>query len=191
MSRRDSTSSPQPWRRLETISGSDYGIFQSRHDVLRNPRTGEAMKRVVLESPDWINVVAVTPQSEIVVVKQYRFGIEAVTVEIPGGMVDAGETPEEAARRELSEETGYEAETWRLLAAVEPNPAFLNNLCYHFLAMGARQASVPHFEGGEDITIGTLAFDEMAEAIANGEIRHSLVISAICRVLDLRRNGAS
>ncbi len=180
-------SGPRDWRRLASEAGADYGIFKSRHDTMENPRTGRAMRRVVLETPDWINVVAITPERRIVVVRQYRFGVGAVRTEIPGGMVDAGETPEEAARRELLEETGYTAPRWTYLGCVEPNPAFQDNLCHHWLAEDARPTHAPRLDGGEDIVIDTMNPEEMTDAIATGEIRHSLVISAVCRVLDLRR----
>jgi 8-oxo-dGTP pyrophosphatase MutT (NUDIX family) len=151
-----------------------------------NPRTGQAMARVVLETPDWVNVVALTPELEVVVVRQYRFGSQTVTTEIPGGMVDGTETHEQAARRELLEETGYSARRWSYLGAVQPNPAFQDNLCHHWLAEKATKEAEPALEGGEDIRIGTMSLAELADALRDGRISHSLVVSAVCRVLDLR-----
>jgi ADP-ribose pyrophosphatase len=177
---------PAPWRRLGSEAGPDLHIFRVRIDHLENPRTGRQLPRVVLEAPDWVNVIALTPDREVILVRQYRFGVGAVTTEIPGGIVDPGETSEVAARRELLEETGYSAEKWTYLGSVEPNPAFLNNLCHHWLAEGARQVQLPRLDGGEDIRAATLTLPELQQAIAAGEIRHALVLTAVCRILDLR-----
>ena len=144
------------------------------------------LSELVLDTADWVNVVSLTPERRLVVVHQFRFGREAVTTEIPGGVIDLGEPPEDAARRELREETGYTAGRWSSLGAVEPNPAFQNNLCHHFLAEDARATHPLDLDPGEDITVATLGLDEVREAIRTGAIRHSLVITALSRVLDLR-----
>ncbi len=176
----------QPWPRLASERGPDYRIFQVRLDQVSNPRTGRTMTRVVLEAPDWVNVIALTAARRVVLVRQFRFGCRELTVEIPGGIVDAGESSRQAAARELLEETGYAAERWTSLGAVQPNPAFLDNLCHHWLAEGARRIQDPRPEGGEDIEVFEADLEELRRMIGRGEIRHSLVISAVCRVLDLR-----
>ncbi len=144
------------------------------------------MERVVVDAPDWVNVVALTAEREVVIVKQHRFGIAAPTIEIPGGMVDPGEEPLAAAMRELREETGYEAERWTPMGAVAPNPAFLNNRCHHFLAEGCRISGEQLQDAGEDIYVGVMALEEMRAAILDGTVDHSLVLSAMLRILDLR-----
>jgi len=176
---------PLPWRRLASEPGPDLIVARARFDTLENPRTGAALRRLVLDAPGWVNVVARTRDLRYVLVRQYRFGTERVTLEVPGGVVDAGEEPLETARRELAEETGYTSDDWRLLAVLEPNPAFQSNLCYQFLAEGCERTREPSLDPGEDIGVELLGEAELLEGLRSGEINHSLVVCALARVLDI------
>jgi 8-oxo-dGTP pyrophosphatase MutT (NUDIX family) len=176
---------PRPWRLHGSEAGPDLIVARARFDFLENPRTGEVLRRTVLEAPDWTNIVALTPAGRLVVVRQFRFGTGTVTTEIPGGVVDPGEEHEQAARRELREETGYTAPRWRSLGCVEANPAIQDNLCHHWLALDAERTEEPDLDPGEDITVDTLDPDEVRDAVRKGEMRHSLVICALARVFDL------
>jgi ADP-ribose pyrophosphatase len=178
-------SSPTPWTRHASEPGPELMICRARFDTLENPRTGERLRRTVLETPAWVNVVALTPERHLVVVRQFRFGSGAVTTEIPGGVVDRGEEPLEAARRELREECGYSAERWSSLGAVEPNPAFHDNVCHHFLAEEARRTHPQELDRGEDIVVATLPLEEVRDLVRSGTIRHSLVVCALARIMDL------
>ena len=183
------TSSPRPWRKLGSRALESLRLFRPRWDEMENPRTGQALERLVLETPEWVNVVPITEDGRIVCVRQFRFGTGTVTTEIPGGMVDPGEEPRAAAERELREETGYTATSWTSLGAVEPNPAFQDNRCHHFLARGAVRTHELELDEGEDIVVLTLSPDEIREEILSGRIQHALVVTALSRIMDLRLPG--
>lgn len=177
---------PEPWPLLESKAGPHLMVSRVRFDTMRNPRNGEELVRTVLEVPEWVNVIALTPGGRLVVVRQFRFGPAEVTCEVPGGLVDPGEDHETAGRRELREESGYSAPRWSYLGSVQPNPAFHDNRCHHWLAEGAERTHELDQDIGEDIVVDTLSPDEVRGAIRSGEMRHALVISALSRIFDLR-----
>lgn len=176
---------PRPWRRVKSEAGPRIPLFNVRLDWLENPRTGELLERLVLESCDWVNVVALTPENRAVMVRQFRFGVGKVTTEIPGGIVDPGEAHGQAARRELLEETGYTSQDWTYLGAVEANPAIQNNLCHHWLARGAVRLGQMALGAGEDIAVLEMTLEEIKSEIEAGRLLHSLALSALGRVFDL------
>ena len=181
------TSGVPHWERVSTRGGPDLIVFRSRFDRMTHPKSGKEMDRLVLETGDWVNVVALTPERHLVVVRQYRFGTEEVTTEVPGGMVDPGEGHEESARRELLEETGYVSDRWTYLGYVDPNPAVQTNQMHHWLAEGCRLEAAQELDPGEDIEVATLTEEELRAAVSSGEIRHALVLTALHRVFDLRQ----
>ncbi len=168
----------KPWETLASEPVGDYRIFRLRKDRCRSPRTQEAHDFYVLEVPDWCNVVALTPDDEIVLVRQWRFGVRAPTLEIPGGMLEPGEDPVEAARRELIEETGFACEAIEPLAQVHPNPAIQDNVCHLALATGCRRVRAPSLDEREDIEVEVTPLGEIPRLIQSGGISHALVVVA-------------
>lgn len=173
------------WEPLGSRYGADLKILRVRHDALRHPWSGQVLERVVLEASPWVNCVARTADGRLVMVEQYRFGVAACTLETPGGLVDPGETPLEAMQRELTEETGFGGGTWTDLGAVEANPAFLDNLCHHFLVDGVEPVGEPDLGAGEAIRVHLMTLEEVRRAIDSCWLRHSLALSVLSRVYDL------
>jgi 8-oxo-dGTP pyrophosphatase MutT (NUDIX family) len=173
------------WRRLESEPGPDLMLFQVRYDTMQHPDSGDQLRRLVIESVDWVNMVAVTTNRELVMVRQYRFGVGYPTLETAGGMVDEGETSLQAAQRELLEETGYGGGNWQYLGAVEPNPAFHDHLCHHWLATDVELLAAPTPGRGEHIAVELMSPAEMTEAVQSGELKHVLALSALSRVYEL------
>jgi ADP-ribose pyrophosphatase len=173
------------WKKQRSESGPDLGLFRVRYDHMENPRNGKVLRMVVLESLDSVNVVPVTKEGKIVMVKQYRFGVGEDTLELPGGLLEPGESQEAAARRELAEETGYTGGRWSWLGDVQANPVFMDNQLYHWLAIGVEKTEDLKLDDGEDIEVLELSIEEVKQAVQEGEIQHPHVVSALARVFPI------
>jgi ADP-ribose pyrophosphatase len=176
---------PLAWHREGSRYGDPLILFKTRFDQLRHPGSGRSFERLILESVDWVNCVAIDTEGRLVMVRQFRFGSACTTLETPGGMVDAGEDSETAARRELLEETGFAGGAWRYLGAVQPNPAIHDNLCHHWLGTEVVPVAEPRNEGGEFIRVELQTPAEMLAAVHAGEIQHALALSVLSRVYNL------
>lgn len=174
----------KPWKVIRSERGPALPLFRVRFDRVQNPRNEYTMKVVILETDDWVNVVPLTPQEKVVVVRQYRFGTGETTTEIPAGIVETGETPKEAAVRELREETGYTAREWKYLGYVEPNPAFLDNVCHNWLAVDATRTQQPTLDVGENIDVEEISLKKVRQEIEAGRLCHSLALVALAQVFD-------
>jgi ADP-ribose pyrophosphatase len=168
----------EPWKRIRSTLNRSYRVFSVRTDTCVSPRTGNKHDFYILESRSWVNVIPMTPERDIVMVRQYRHGSGEVTLEIPGGLVDPGDTPEEAASRELLEETGYQAQGWKKIGEVNPNPALFNNRCYTYLAENVRNVARPSLDQTEDIEVVLIPIANIPEMIRSGKIDHAIVIVA-------------
>lgn len=148
-------------------------------EAAARPDAEEVARReaMVLAAPDWVNVIPLLPDGRVLLVRQWRFGLRAPTLEIPGGMVE-GEPPREAAARELLEETGHRAGRWELLGELHPNPAFIANRIYTYLATDLERLGEPEGDGEEEISVETAPLEAFPGLILRGEITHSLVVAA-------------
>ena len=167
----------EPWETLgreQMVQTPVFGVDR----VHRRAPDGHDAKFFVATMPDWVNVVAITPDDEIVLIRQYRQGTDSITLEIPGGVVDPGESYVDTAQRELREETGYEADEYHQIGIVEPNPALQDNRCATVVALGARPTAETNFDEHEEIEVVLTNLDEAFDLVMRGEIKHSLVVAA-------------
>ncbi|MBA4417909.1 MAG: NUDIX hydrolase [Syntrophus sp. (in: bacteria)] len=165
------------WELINSEVDRDYRVFRIKTEKSLSPRTNKEGRFYVIDTNDWVNVIPITEKGEIVMIRQFRHGSKEITLEIPGGLVDESD-PEEAAVRELLEETGYRGAKVTLLGATNPNPAIFNNLCHTYLIEGAKKVSEVDLDPDEDIEVELLSPSEIPALIEKGVISHALVIVA-------------
>lgn len=170
---------PQPWKRIELQRSINFGIFKVNEYRAADPRNGSEHSRVHLDVCDTVSVLAITPDNQAVMVRQFRFGIESNTLELPAGLIEAGEEPAVAAARELEEETGYRPERMVSLGWFHPNPAWQNNKQHVFLGEGCHRVHDGHQDEGEDIQVELFPREHLPNLVASGEITHSAVMTVL------------
>jgi ADP-ribose diphosphatase len=179
----------RPWPLIESKAIGDFRVFRLRSDQKVSPRTGQPHDFYVLDCVPWVNVVALTPDQQLVMIEQFRHGTNTVELEVPGGVMDAQDaSPVATAIRELREETGYEGENARILGSVSPNPAIMSNTCYIVLIQNCRLQHEVEFDSGEDLLTRLIPTAEVRNLIALEKIRHALVLVALL-YFDLWREG--
>ena len=141
----------KPWKLVSSKKEKSFRIFDLRIDRAVSPRTGEEHEFYVFESKEWVNIIPITREKEVVLIKQYRHGVSDVVLEIPGGIVEQGDTHRDAAIRELKEETGYSTNEITSLGIAHANPAFLNNRCHSYLALDVFPDGPQELDDKEDI----------------------------------------
>lgn len=165
----------KPWMILSDRTVYRMGTVEMREEICQHPRSGLQAPFFRLHFLDWVNTVPVTPEGEVVMVRQFRKGIHDQTLEIPGGTMDAGEGDHGAAAlRELTEETGYTAEAMQYMGWVHANPAIQTNRCHFYLAENVRLTQKTHWDQWEEIEVVLVPWSEIPRRIENGEITHSL-----------------
>lgn len=171
--------SPRPWTVIESEEVQDCTIFRVHRDRARSPRSGGVHPFWRIEAASWCNVVPVTEDDRVVMVRQWRHGSRALTLEIPGGIVDPGESPADAAARELLEETGYGGGEVLPIGTLNPNPALFTNRVHTFWARGVRRVAAIANHGEEETSVELVPLADLDRRVAAGDVDHALVIAAL------------
>jgi ADP-ribose pyrophosphatase len=170
---------PPRWKKLGARTVARTRIFDVQSVDYQHPQRARPQDFFVLSAPDWVNVIALTTDRQFVLVRQFRFGTDDFSVEIPGGVMEAGEDAVAAARRELLEETGFTGTRARLLGSVHPNPAMQSNRCHLVLVEEAQRSAKPDWDPDEELEIMTKPVDEVYALAHRGGITHALVLDAL------------
>lgn len=179
------------WVRKRGLRRGDFRVFGVREDFYTHPAHVGERSFFVIEVPDWVNVVAETENDELVLIRQFRPGVAAVRLEIPGGVIEPGEDPAAAAARELREETGYVGDPPELICVTEPNPALQPNRCWSYLVRRARLAGACEPDHDEVIEPVLVAANDLEGVIRAGEFSHALLLVPLLHYLNRRRGGGS
>lgn len=151
----------------------------ARRDKIELPDGRIIPEFYVLEYPEWVNVIAITTDGKFVMERQYRYAADSTNYEIPCGVMEQGETPLEAAMRELKEETGYGGGQWRELMCISANPTSMTNMTHCFVATGVEKVSDQHLDATEELEVHLLSQDEVQALLRNNEMIQSLMIAPL------------
>jgi 8-oxo-dGTP pyrophosphatase MutT (NUDIX family) len=167
------------WETIKKTEIIDLHIFKAERVIRRHPKWERLAEFTVLNSKNWVNVVPITANNEILLIEQYRQGIDQITIEIPGGLIEDDELPINAARRECVEETGYSSNLELIpIGSNYPNPAFLNNQCFSFAWFNVEKKYEQNFDLNEEVRVIPTPIDEVKEMIKDGRINHSIILTA-------------
>jgi ADP-ribose pyrophosphatase len=177
----------KPWPVIETSEGPDMGLFSIKVNRCRSPRTGKEHDFYVIDFPNWVQIVPITPEHQVVMVNQYRHGCGRTFLELPGGLIDDDDlSPQETATRELLEETGYRARDLLLLGKTYPQPAVLSHFGFTFVATGVQKVAEPTLDAAEDIEVCLIDIEAVPKLIRRGEINHGQTVMGLSVYLLLR-----
>lgn len=169
------------WATLESRYIIQRPWLTARVDKVQLPDGRINPEHYVLEYPAWVNVIAVTKDGQMVMVRQYRHGFDEVLVELCAGVVEDGEAPIEAAKRELLEETGYAGGEWREVMTIGQNPSICDNLTHCFVAEGVEKVSGQHLDASEDIEVLLMSKTEVLNILINDQQKQALMAAPLWR----------
>lgn len=169
----------KPWKVLEREYLIKRPWLTARRDKLQLPDGRIVPEYYVLEYPDWVNVIAITRDGQFVMERQYRHGVGRTSLELPCGVMEQGETPLEAAQRELLEETGFGGGEWRKLMEVCPNPSAMSNTTHCFVAVGVERMADPHLDATEELSVIFRSREEVKRMLAQDEICQALMVAPL------------
>lgn len=171
-------SGAQPWLTLQEEVIADYEIFRVRRRRAVSPRTGSEHNFHLLDLPRWVAVIPILRDGSLLLVEQYRHGAKSISLEFPAGIMEPGEEPIDAARRELREETGFQASSFEILQAIRPDPAINMNTLTIVLARDCFENGAAEQDDSEDVHVVTMRPAEIDQAILDGRIFHAMVIAS-------------
>lgn len=172
------------WKVLESEYLHKKEWLTIRKDKCQLPNGKIVPAFYVTEYPEWVNALALTEDNQVIMVRQYRHGIGTIEIELPGGVAEEGETPEEACRRELLEESGYECASWEYLGKICANPSTTNNFTHMFLARGARKVAEQKLDESEDVEVVKMDMQELKRLVRENRIMQSLHVNCIFYALN-------
>jgi 8-oxo-dGTP pyrophosphatase MutT (NUDIX family) len=176
------------WKKLNTHREYKDKVLSVDHCEYYFDKKNASMSFTVINTSNWVTIIPVTTDNKFILVKQFRVGTEETTYEFPGGAINENESHKEAALRELREETGLAAGNIELLSVIHPNPAFMSNRAYIYLAEECSFKYELQLDLFEDIEVVSLSRQELEDYIVSGKITHSIVLAAYSHFLLKEKN---
>ena len=171
------------WKVLE----SEYLVrrpwLTARRDRLELPDGRIIPEYYVLEYPDWVNVIAITKDGQFVMERQYRHAARKISLELPCGVMEEGETPLEAAQRELLEETGFGGGQWKKLMELSPNPSAMSNMTHCFLAIRVEKIAEQHLDETEELSVLFMTKEEVKRMLNENQICQALMVAPLYKYI--------
>ena len=179
------------WKILSSKELFQTGFFKIREDRCQLPDGRVMPKYYVMQFPDWVNIVPVTSEGKVVLVRQYRHGAEREFLEVPGGSTHPGvaEDPLRAAERELIEETGFKSTDWFSCGSHFPNPSLQANRMHTYLALNCKKVAEPNLDPFEDLTVELLSLQDVYDLWLRGEFSHSIISASLALALKPLRDA--